>query len=140
MWRPRPPRAVKRLINVYRLARTRLSADGVSIEGDPSQPPAYPLMALLVAIETGQSVDVADDFHDAVRGLPGHASLESPGVWTLASQDAAAKALTALYGRAPWVLAAVKAAASLRGGGISAADSLAIARVVRRYSFNSNSR
>jgi len=130
------PRAVKRLINVYRLVRTRLSDDGVSILGGGGKPPAYPLIALMVAIETGQTVEVADDFHQALHALNPATSLLRPGAATAAAKDAAIKALLATYKATPALQAAATAAAKLRGNSLEAGDLLPVARVVRRYSFN----
>lgn len=134
----RTPRAVKRLMNVYRLVRTRLSDEGVSILGDGKTPPAYPLIALMVAIETGQPVGVADDFDQTLRALNPLAQLHQPGAWPLASQDQAAKAAVDFYKGTPAILDAVKAAANLRGGELDTGEVLAVALLARRYSFNTS--
>ena len=57
------PRSVKRLVNCYRLVRTRLGENGVSIMGGGGRPPLYPLIGLMVAIETGQPPEVAAEFY-----------------------------------------------------------------------------
>jgi hypothetical protein len=63
------PRSVKRLVNVYRLVRSRL-ADGKVVTATASHPPDYPLVALATAIETGQPVEVATAFLKALDMLP----------------------------------------------------------------------
>jgi hypothetical protein len=64
------PRSVKRLINVYRLVRSRLVDDSGLLLGSVETPPDYPLAALATAIETGQSVEVALAFLNALKNLP----------------------------------------------------------------------
>jgi hypothetical protein len=138
------PRGVKRLVNVYRIARARrgqenrdavLGADGKSEE--------YPLIALMTAVETGQSFKVAEWFYDLcelgreepIISLLADAMktprLNSAPVTPEADPDEPPpiEAIQALAN-------ACKAAAGLRKGALAADDLLAAARLVRRYSFN----
>lgn len=113
------PRGVKRLVNVYKIARARLSeADDAMILGDDVRPPAYPLIAICAAIETGQPLAVADNFYDGVKRIA-------------ANPDAADFRTT------DEIESAIAAAITERNGRpASARDFLPIARIVRRYSFN----
>jgi hypothetical protein len=117
------PRAVKRLMNVYRLVRTRLSEE----PGGATAPERdYPMIALAVAVETGQPVKVADDFYEGLNSLgQGEPGAPSPAV----------KALRDACAAAPGLQGALEEVARVRGG-LAAADALRIARVARRYSFN----
>ena len=50
------PRTVKRFVNIYRIVRARLTAaERSSFLGERGQLPDYPLVAILIAIETGQT-------------------------------------------------------------------------------------
>jgi KAP family P-loop domain len=60
------PRSVKRLVNCYRLVRTRLGEKGDSRMGGEGRPRLYPIIGLTVAVETGQSPEIAAEFY---RGL-----------------------------------------------------------------------
>ena len=112
------PRGVKRLVNVYKIARARLSeTDDDIILGGAGRAAAYPIIALCAAVETGQPLSDADSFYDAVKQ----------------NEKAAQLALTTT----PEIAAALAAAAAARGAcPISGAEALNVARVVRRYSFN----
>lgn len=55
------PRAVKRLVNVYRIVRGRLSPEELrSFLGEDGTTPQWPVAIFLAAVEVGQSVEVAD--------------------------------------------------------------------------------
>lgn len=112
------PRGVKRLINVYKIVRARLSeTDDAMILGDSSRPPAYPLIALCAAIETGQTFEVADRFYGYMKSGASNAGL----AFQLSNE----------------IKTAVAAAVTARGGrAVSVKEALEVARVVRRYSFN----
>jgi hypothetical protein len=116
------PRGVKRLVNVYKIARSRFSEiDDGMILGDKVQAPAYPLIALVAAIETGQPYTVADTFYERLtaQGKGEQGIKSSSARWGSALRDA------------------VKAAVIERGNrDASYAEVAAVARVVRRYSFN----
>jgi hypothetical protein len=60
------PRRVKRLVNSYRLVRTRLGETAESVKGADGAPPLYPVIALMVALETGQSSEIADIFYHSL--------------------------------------------------------------------------
>ncbi|MBV8687259.1 MAG: hypothetical protein JOZ90_01555 [Alphaproteobacteria bacterium] len=112
------PRGVKRLVNVYKIARARLSEmDEAMILGDDTRPPAYPFIALFAAVETGRSFATADALYDAVR----YAAAQDA---TLESTDAG-------------ISAAIVATVNVRhGAAITGKEALVVAHVVRRYSFN----
>lgn len=125
------PRGVKRLVNVYRIARARRGQeDGEAVLGGSGRPPEYPLIALMAAVETGQRPLVADWFLDRLRsGQPGSVeSLISPYAKRSPEQPETAE-VDALY-------AACAAATRQRKVGFQAVELLAAARLVRRYSFN----
>jgi hypothetical protein len=133
---PTTPRAVKRMVNVYRLARARLSEDGHPIMGDP---PSYPIIALMVAIETGQLANMADAFYAILPTLPDSQSLEPLISNTSLHGDATAETADArktVVG-APGLKSAIRAVLDRRANRLVTGDVLSVARVVRRYSFNS---
>jgi KAP family P-loop domain len=116
------PRGVKRLVNVYKIARSRLSeVDDGMIFGDERIAPAYPLIALIAAIETGQPYAVADSLYDLLKTEGIEEELISDKEYLLPAQ----------------LRPAIKAAIAERGGlDVTIAEMLEIARIVRRYSFN----
>uniref|UniRef100_E6VKW9 KAP P-loop domain protein n=1 Tax=Rhodopseudomonas palustris (strain DX-1) TaxID=652103 RepID=E6VKW9_RHOPX len=70
------PRAVKRLVNMYRIVRARLSDRELEqFLGRSDGPPRYPIVTLLAAIETGQPLELAELFYPALDALPRAASL-----------------------------------------------------------------
>ncbi len=134
------PRAVKRLVNTYRLVRARLADSGVSVLGAGGAPPAYPLIALLVAVETGQSVAVADDLYEGLMELsPGEAIMQA-ALTDIRSGDLKSEAkphrVTQAVAGCPALRPALEAAYRLRGASLVAGDMQEVARVARRYSFN----
>ena len=120
----RDPRGVKRLVNVYRLVRARLSAeelDGLLGTGDRA--PAFGLLAIATAVETGQPAAVADKFYGHLQSLRTAEDFEAWATgWTPA--DPVGAALKALSG----LLAQHKTR--------PAAQHLMLALQARRYSFN----
>lgn len=75
------PRAVKRLINIYRIVRARLSdAELDAFLGRAGKPPRYPIAALLAAIETGQPVELVEALYPALALLPQDEALNL--IWT----------------------------------------------------------
>lgn len=128
------PRGVKRLVNVYRLVRTRLS----EITRDPSwgEGPDYPLIALTAAIETGQSVEVADTFYSWVLALDPEADFEDAFL-ALNERDLidSGGPRKILINNLPEMTAAVLAAVKVCGI-VRAIDVSRIAQITRRYSFN----
>jgi hypothetical protein len=131
---PTTPRSVKRLLNVYRLVRTRIGATGADLMGEKG-PAVYPLIALSAALETRQAEksdeldNAADLFYQALKTLPPNESLV-PSLDTPAGPfKTALEACAALRD-------AVGSVAIRRGGRMAVAELLAVARVARRYSFN----
>jgi hypothetical protein len=113
------PRGVKRLVNVYKIVRSRLSeTDESMILGGRGTPPDFPLIALFAAIETGQPLEVADKFYT---------ELKDGGQERLLSD-------IQLGGELKVAVAAVIEARE--GKDVPVGEALAIAGIVRRYSFN----
>jgi hypothetical protein len=112
------PRSVKRLVNIYRLVRARLDdPDRRSFLGEQGMAPEFPIAAILIAVETGQSLEVADAFYDKLTNSTA-TSIDTSGV------DAD-------------IVSALKDARQLRGGvQIDRKDCERWARTARRYSFN----
>jgi len=149
------PRAVTHLVNVYRLVRSRMLRDDVAPMGlGALLSPPYPLMALCVAIETGQPVEVADAFIEALKTSPldhdlfgrlpqDDSSFEAPitaefeAALASAFNEGAAPGVTIDWReKCPGLQAALGRASVLRGGDLVAEDVLRIARLARRFSFN----
>jgi hypothetical protein len=157
------PRSVKRLVNAYRLVRSRLSDDGVLLLGSATAPPAYPFAALAAAIETGQTVKVASAFLDTLKelnkrdeemlitvvpttGRPGSKVapvLSSEFESMLASKLAPSGPATivrddnqTIRDECAELLDGLLATHQLRNAGATVAEMLSIVRVARRFSFN----
>ncbi|MDQ0563227.1 hypothetical protein QO004_005036 [Rhizobium mesoamericanum] len=113
----REPRTVKRFINVYRLIRARLaSQERQAFLGDGTEPEQYPVVVVLVAIETGLSSDVVAAFYESMTQSK-ESDLAADGNKLIA--------------------AAFNAASVHRGNrAVSPAECLRWAGLVRRYSFN----
>lgn len=120
------PRGVKRLVNVYKIVRSRLSeTDDAMILGGGGRPAAYPIIALCAAIETGQPLDVADRFYARLKGGEKASSLSSILGPTIGA------ALPSP------IQSAIESVVAERGGrDVPVDEALAVARIVRRYSFN----
>ncbi|HEY5793661.1 MAG TPA: P-loop NTPase fold protein [Bosea sp. (in: a-proteobacteria)] len=146
------PRAVKRLINVYRIIRARMSeAELAEFLGTNDNPPTWPVAVFLAAVECGQPVDVADAWYEGLAGIDqGHTLAElapddDPTVPNILIEPNlypgySAKAYKSIES-ARFKLKRLKHIATtieLHRGGVSVnvADMLAMARIVRRYSFN----
>jgi hypothetical protein len=114
----REPRTVKRFANIYRIIRARLtSAERSLFLGDTDTPPDYPLVSVLIAVETGQSLEVAEAFYAKLSSLTGNEPL---------GDDLDAN-----------LSAAFKEAQQIRKGAvITQSKCFYWARMVRRYSFN----
>jgi hypothetical protein len=136
------PRAVKRLINVYRIVRARLDDRQLdSFLGKSGSAPRYPIAALLAAIETGQPIEVAEAFYPALALLPADKRLNL--LWA-ATDRTTAEGL----GNASGYLLTAKQASPMLGTSLTAIDALCgplgatvgayreMADLVRRYSFN----
>ena len=135
---PSTPRGVKRLINVYRLVRTSLNESGHWSSGDGKSVPIYPLIALMVAIETGQPVEVADAFYDALKSLGSSEALYQEAFFKPQQEnidEATVKMSTALS-KCPRLKEALAEVYRLRSQNLTAGEALNIAKVARRFSFN----
>jgi hypothetical protein len=117
------PRAVKRLINVYRIVRARLDASELeAFLGRNGKVPLYPIAALMVAVETGQPVEIADTLFTTVKSLDPSDRLG--GAWIPPE-------------RAEGLGEAISSVEQLcRPTGATVENYLKMARIVRRYSFN----
>jgi hypothetical protein len=88
------------------------------ILGDANLPPAYPLIALFAAVETGQPFEVADRMYCFLKNNPAAAAVSTVGL----PQE---------------MNAAIAAVITARNGvSVTAMEAFNVARVVRRYSFN----
>jgi hypothetical protein len=135
---PTTPRSVKRLINIYRLVRTRLGETRADLTGKNGGPAVYPIVALASALETrqaemvgGELVNVADLFYQFLKAAPPQESLER-----LSRSIKPSDSSKAVFDACPRLKEALLAVASKRSGSLEAQDFLAVTRVARRYSFN----
>jgi hypothetical protein len=134
------PRGVKRLVNVYRIARARRGQeDRDAVLGADGKASEYPLIALMAAVETGQKYQTAEWFYDLLKNGQGKLvddllmPIADPGSLSPRSSPAERARIT----EAELLLSCCDAAAKLRYAGLLRADDLlAAARLVRRYSFN----
>ncbi len=128
------PRSVKRLVNMYRLVRVRISENGGSPLGDDGRPPDYPLIALAVAIETGQPVEVADAIFEGLAGWPAIGPLKDfPRRQT--NFEPPDPLVSAVMGKPAFQLA-FDEVARLRDDNFLVGDLSRAMRIARRYSFN----
>src|SRR6266404_431436 len=122
------PRSVKRLVNVYRIVRARMGEAAVSaLLGQDGRAPSYSLLAILVAIETGQPLEVAESFYQGLRQMKPDAVVDPDSI--LAELRSGVDPAVAIG----WQLiaAALTTAREHRGGkSISAGECLALARDV----------
>jgi len=132
------PRTVKRLINIYRIVRSRLSGRELdAFLGRSGSPPRYPIAILLLAIETGQPSELASAFYSVLAGLKETDRLDF--AWkTLDRGGEKQEPIRALSGvrQEPALSAAVSAVDGLCGPGATVEAYLDMARLIRRYSFN----
>lgn len=128
------PRGVKRLVNVYRLVRTRLSE--ITRDETWGEGPDYPLIALTAAIETGQSVEIADAFYSWLLSLEDEAEFEE-AFTALNGEDLISGRIphSILITNRPEMIAVIQAVSKIRGN-LRAIDVSRIAKITRRYSFN----
>ncbi|MGA2409823.1 MAG: P-loop NTPase fold protein, partial [Candidatus Binataceae bacterium] len=134
---PTTPRSVKRMLNIYRLVRTRLGESGADIMGKNGGPAVYPLIALASALETRQAetvgddlVNVADLVYQALKALPPDASIFR------FLDDTSGPLKTAIHACPALKQALVSVSMQKREGRLQVTELLAVARVARRYSFN----
>lgn len=141
------PRAVKRLVNVYRIVRARMAGEQLlDLLGEGDRAPTYPFVILIAAIETGQPVRVADGFYAALKHMDPETVIDKAVRTPLPAKDEPLDipevwhrlgALQMPLEQSPGLAAAIAAACIERDDrGIKVADCLALARKVRRYSFN----
>ncbi len=113
----REPRTVKRFINIYRIIRARLDpSERQSFLGEDGGAAKYPIVGVLIAIETGQSTDAVADFYKTLRQSP-REDLSALEIEPIAAAFGAAKARR-------------------RQVPVNSEECLALSRIVRRYSFN----
>lgn len=141
------PRGVKRMVNTYRLARARLSSDELDKLLDPRNP-LYPFLALFVAIETGQPVEVADELFRKLNSVLGQnmhlrdiiseREIElKKKIEEAVKENKDTSGLVNLRQRWEFIGTALcKASTLCEYYDVSAVDCIGIARLVRRYSFN----
>jgi hypothetical protein len=131
------PRGVKRLVNIYRIARARRGQeDGEAVLGGKGRLPEYPLIALMAAVETGQTFQVADWFYDLLDGgQNAHVVDLLMACW---DQELTPQGLRQAVVRPviEILIEACEAMVKIRKPALTADDLLAAARLVRRYSFN----
>ena len=135
------PRSVKRLVNVYRLVRTRLVESGGTPMGGGGRAPDYPLIALTVAIETGQTIEIADAFLQGLEQMGSAAKLSRAAFAKLLKVEPGADIdklppMAKALAKSPDLLAAIERVLVLRANRLTAADALRVAKLARRYSFN----
>lgn len=144
------PRAVKRMINVYRIVRARLEeTELAAFLGGADEPPSWPIAALLAAVECGQPVEVADAVYTALKDMDGEDMFDAASLKAIAekgkpgAQELAEVILMSADDVTDGNLnRAIQAANAARGfperssGWAKVSLVLAMARTVRRYSFN----
>jgi hypothetical protein len=136
------PRAVKRLVNIYRIIRARLSEAALEeLLGRTGRPPLYPIAIFLIAVETGQSIKMADDLNLALKSLPENAEFASlwrsvePAPGQGESDDKGASSLQAAKESGQNLSAAIFRIEGMIPGA-TVKQYLRWAGQVRRYSFN----
>lgn len=140
------PRAVKRLVNIYRIVRARLSdSDLAQFLGRSGDPPRYPVATLLAAIETGQPLELVELFYPALDALPRDAVL-ADALRDPAYGEATPPAASGAAGTGRGLLKQAVALEPALADAIRTIDKehpqaftvevyLQMARLVRRYSF-----
>jgi hypothetical protein len=142
------PRAVKRMLNIYRIVRARMDeAELDAFLGRAGKPPTWPIAAFMAAIETGQPVEVADKIYDALRSESEESTFTLDFIRSFFRKDADPDTIPidtvlAEGNRIRAMHAAITAALERCGVGTGReppptfGTMLAMARTVRRYSFN----
>ena len=139
------PRSVKRMLNVYRIVRARMSeAELDEFLGKNRKFASWPIAALLAAVETGQPVEIADALYEIIR-------YEKDGLLqfyltTLVQSDfkppemptRVFEAIKLIGTAMPNFLGVVHKIQDMANPSVAllTKDYLAMARIVRRYSFN----
>lgn len=111
------PRTVKRFVNIYRIIRARLDADQrAKFLGSEDAPAIFPIVAILIATETNQPLEAAENLH---KIFDTHAGPLAPEIFGAEIQAA-------------WA-----AAQQQRNGAQIGGDECRIwSLITRRYSFN----
>jgi hypothetical protein len=114
----REPRTVKRFTNIYRIIRAGVAGqDRGRFLGEANAPPDFPVVSVLIAMETGQPLEGVRAFYEKLKTQAGKGPIGT--------------------GLDPNIAAAFAAAEKFRGGAAVTRDDCTYwARVVRRYSFN----
>ncbi|MDB5583790.1 MAG: family P-loop domain protein [Bradyrhizobium sp.] len=122
------PRAVKRFVNIYRILRARRGGKSlVQLSGADGQPPLFPVILLLLAIDVGQTSESARSFRRLIEGRDEQTFSEAIGV-----SETFAKEIKSIEG----LDEAIKLASSLGAGELPMATWKLLIEEVRRYSFN----
>ena len=129
------PRAVKRLVNMYRIVRARMTDRELRALRGEGGLPTYPILVLLSAIETGQTVDVADTFYEGLlKSTPGDVLVEDSKRQGLQEQSAGDEhsgrtLIDQAFAACSALLPALLAAQAKRGGQpITAGECIELAR------------
>jgi tetratricopeptide (TPR) repeat protein len=139
------PRSVKRMLNVYRIVRARMSETELDeFLGRNGKAATWPMAALLAAVETGQPVEIADAVYDIVRDNPKGlfqfylTSLVRHGSKPTEMPTHIFEAIKLVATSLPSFHEAVQKVQTIADpmGALLAKDYLDMARIVRRYSFN----
>jgi hypothetical protein len=145
------PRAVKRMLNIYRIVRARMGeAELDDFLGRAGKPPTWPIAAFMAAVETGQPVEVADALYHGISTEEPWQFFDIEHMSTLLDDHVGERSTTSGFAAlaeaeklANGALSLAVAAMDVSRGGTdedaktpTIADMLAMARIVRRYSFN----
>ncbi|MGL4963916.1 MAG: P-loop NTPase fold protein [Inquilinus sp.] len=136
---PRTPRGAKRLANVYRLVRARMNNPRSSPIPAADAEASRPIVALLVAIETGQPVEVADPLYEGLKTSAPETDIIEVAIHPeVQPSDPGPLALWLAFRACPALEEAVIKVMEARGDrpSLTVGDCLPVARLVRRYSFN----
>jgi KAP family P-loop domain len=140
------PRAVKRLINVYRILRAHRAGETLEeFLGRGNGPAQYRLLALVLAVEVGQPNLVADGLYRALKLLPEETQLD----WLWAESKRLDNSTQQINKEGLRLLREIRKASPELGYAIyyvakqagvtrpKVGDYLKLAQEARRYSFNS---
>ncbi len=139
------PRAVKRLLNVYRIIRARMSGPELAaFLGEGGEPPTWPIAVFLAAVECGQPVEVADALYDALKRMDARELFDTESFKAILEMgNSGAGGMAEANGMFADTLSPGIHALNARRGSpergpnsAKAGQALAMARIVRRYSFN----
>ncbi|MGE7472155.1 P-loop NTPase fold protein [Bosea sp. NPDC003192] len=141
------PRSVKRMLNVYRIVRARMSETELDeFLGRNGKVPNWPVAVFMAAVETGQPVEIADAWFEGLKTGNGEI-LTASGPTVHASKETAFAEMAKATGLAKLELAdfvaefalsrAIRALDRIEDiGPLTTGRMLGMARIVRRYSFN----